>query len=88
MRGRASSPRASSTPNPEDVGSATSDDVADNLTAVTGATDDLFDRHTHTSGALDDSIIGLTPQKSLVLAPLGASEQIRVDRTSSERLAN
>jgi hypothetical protein len=55
---------------------------------VTGATDDLFDRHTHTSGALDDSIIGLTPQKSLVLAPLGAGEQIRVYRTSSERLAN
>lgn len=55
---------------------------------MTGATNDLFDRHARTSGALDDSIVGLTTQKSLVLAPLGAGEQISVDRASSERPAN
>jgi hypothetical protein len=55
---------------------------------VPGATNDLFDRHAATGGALDDSIVGLTTQNSLVLAPFGAGEQIGIDCCSSERPAD
>ena len=44
-----------------------------------------LDRHSRTGGALNDGIVGLTTQESVILAPLGARQQVRVDRSSSKR---
>jgi hypothetical protein len=71
--------------NPEYVAPAASDDVTHDLAAVAGATDNLLDRHSRSGGALNGGIVGLTTQKSFILAPLGACQQIRVNRSSSKR---
>lgn len=65
-------------PDPKDVGPLTTNDTADQLSAMPGSAHDFLNGQTLTDVSADDGICLFAPQISLVLQPLSGSQQFRV----------
>ncbi len=67
-------------PDPEDVGPLTTNDAANQLSAVTGSAHDFLDGHAFADEARDNGVCLFTPETSLVLGPRSGSQTTRTCR--------
>lgn len=72
-------------PDPEDVGPLTTNDTADQLSAMPSSAHDFLDGDTISDEPADYGICLFTPQISLVLQPLSGSQQFRIYGCSADR---
>ena len=69
---------------PEDVGTLTTNDTADQLSAVPGSACDFLDGDTLADETADNGICLFAPQISLVLQTLSGSQQPRIYGRSAD----
>ena len=77
-----------SLPDPENVGSLTADDTANQLSAMPGSAHDLLDGYAFADETTDDSICLFTPQVSLILQALGGGQKFRIYGGCADRNAD
>ena len=65
-----------SLPDPKDVGPLTTDDTANQLSAVPRFAHDLLDGHAFADETTDDSVCLFTPQITLILQSLGGCQKL------------